>query len=32
LLCRACNLAIGVMGEDPHRASALARYLRRWVR
>lgn len=30
LLCSQCNLVLGMVGDDPDRLVALARYLRRW--
>jgi len=31
LLCHGCNTAIGLLGEDPARAVAVAEYLRRYA-
>jgi hypothetical protein len=30
LICHQCNVAAGMLGEDPDRADDLARYLRKW--
>lgn len=31
LICHQCNIAAGMLGDDPPRAHALARYLQRWT-